>query len=168
LNAGVLLAPGPGRDVAMVIGGPAHDRIGAGHVVPVGIVLALLSTFPFRSLNMATPVSVFRPAPASEPPPAPAAVRASSTPAAAAPRLPVPRRQQPGPAQEAVEFDMVITPSGRLCLPGNQQIKFTAAPGLPRSYRAPVGAVLSYLAGASALRLARTGAMSRPARLSRR
>ncbi|TDC73189.1 IS481 family transposase [Actinomadura sp. 7K507] len=84
---------------------------------------------PHQSLNMATPVSVFRPTPASEPPPVAATVRPSSAPVAETPQMPVPQRQDGEPGAEAVEFDMVITPAGRLCLPGNQQIKFNAALG---------------------------------------
>ncbi|WP_155058233.1 DHA2 family efflux MFS transporter permease subunit [Streptomyces blattellae] len=55
LNAGLLLAPqGLGAIVAMVIGGRLTDRIGAGYVVPVGIVLALLGTFPFTQVGVDT------------------------------------------------------------------------------------------------------------------
>ncbi|MEV4670845.1 MDR family MFS transporter [Actinomadura sp. NPDC049382] len=55
LNAGLLLAPqGLGAIVAMVIGGRLTDRIGAGYVVPVGIVLALLGTFPFTQVGVHT------------------------------------------------------------------------------------------------------------------
>lgn len=56
LNAGLLLAPqGLGAIVAMVIGGRLTDRIGAGYVVPVGIALALLGTFPFTQVGVDTP-----------------------------------------------------------------------------------------------------------------
>ncbi|MGW5381372.1 MDR family MFS transporter [Nocardia sp. NPDC003963] len=55
LGAGLLLAPqGLGAIVAMVIGGRLTDRIGAGYVVPVGIVLALLGTFPFTRVGVDT------------------------------------------------------------------------------------------------------------------
>ncbi|NUP29473.1 MAG: DHA2 family efflux MFS transporter permease subunit [Nocardia sp.] len=55
LGAGLLLAPqGLGAIVAMVIGGRLTDRIGAGYVVPVGIVLALIGTFPFTRVGVDT------------------------------------------------------------------------------------------------------------------
>lgn len=55
LDAGLLLAPqGLGAIVAMVIGGRLTDRIGAGYVVPVGIVLALIGTFPFTQVGLDT------------------------------------------------------------------------------------------------------------------
>lgn len=55
LHAGLLLAPqGLGAMVAIVIGGRLTDRIGAGYVVPVGIVLALLGTFPFTQVGVDT------------------------------------------------------------------------------------------------------------------
>lgn len=42
-DAGLLLAPqGLGAIVAMIIGGRLTDRIGAGYVVPVGVVIALI------------------------------------------------------------------------------------------------------------------------------
>ncbi|RSS97417.1 DHA2 family efflux MFS transporter permease subunit [Streptomyces sp. WAC02707] len=55
LSAGWLLAPqGLGAIVAMVIGGRLSDRIGAGYVVPVGIVLALAGTVPFTQVGTDT------------------------------------------------------------------------------------------------------------------
>ncbi len=55
LDAGLLLVPqGLGAMVAMVVGGRLTDRIGAGYVVPVGIVLALLGTFPFTQVGVDT------------------------------------------------------------------------------------------------------------------
>ncbi|MCX5046048.1 DHA2 family efflux MFS transporter permease subunit [Aldersonia sp. NBC_00410] len=56
MNAGLLLAPqGLGAMVAMVIAGRLTDRIGAGYVVPVGVVLAVLGTLPFTQLGVDTP-----------------------------------------------------------------------------------------------------------------
>ncbi|MGH3317041.1 MAG: MDR family MFS transporter [Nocardioidaceae bacterium] len=55
LNAGLLLAPqGLGAIVAMVIGGRLTDRIGAGYVVPIGVVLALIGTYPFTQVGLDT------------------------------------------------------------------------------------------------------------------
>ncbi len=55
LAAGLLLAPqGLGAVTAMVIGGRLTDRIGAGYVVPVGVVLALIGTLPFTQLDVDT------------------------------------------------------------------------------------------------------------------
>lgn len=75
---------------------------------------------PHQSLGMATPASLFRPAAALTTvvgaPPAP--VVPPETGQAAA-------RDEPDSA--AVELDMVISPGGRLCLPGNQQVKFNQA-----------------------------------------
>jgi len=52
-DAGLLLAPqGLGAIVAMIIGGRLTDRIGAGYVVPVGVVIALIGTFPFTQLSV--------------------------------------------------------------------------------------------------------------------
>ena len=55
LVAGLLLAPqGLGAITAIVIGGRLTDRIGAGYVVPVGVVLALLGTLPFTHVGVDT------------------------------------------------------------------------------------------------------------------
>jgi hypothetical protein len=73
---------------------------------------------PHQSLGMATPASLFRPARAltSVATPEPAPVVPPETRRASA-------RSEPDAA--AVELDMVISPGGRLCLPGNQQVKFS-------------------------------------------
>ena len=55
LGAGLLLAPqGLGAVVAMPIAGRLTDRLGAGWVVPVGIVLALLGTAPLTHVGTGT------------------------------------------------------------------------------------------------------------------
>ncbi|MFD4193503.1 MDR family MFS transporter [Amycolatopsis thermoflava] len=55
LAAGLLLAPqGLGAMVAMPLAGRLTDRVGAGFVVPVGIVLALLGTAPLGMLGTGT------------------------------------------------------------------------------------------------------------------
>ncbi|MEU6642441.1 MDR family MFS transporter [Saccharomonospora sp. NPDC046836] len=55
LNAGLLLAPqGLGAMLVMPVAGRLTDRIGAGYVVPVGIVLALLGTLPFTQVGANT------------------------------------------------------------------------------------------------------------------
>ena len=52
LDAGLLLVPqGVGAAAAMVIAGKLSDRLGAGWVVPVGVVLAMLGTWPFTQLS---------------------------------------------------------------------------------------------------------------------
>lgn len=55
LNAGLLLAPqGLGAIVAMIVAGRLTDRIGAGWVVPVGVVIGLIGTFPFTQIEADT------------------------------------------------------------------------------------------------------------------
>jgi hypothetical protein len=79
-----------------------------------------------QSLNMATPSSLFRPA--FNPVPSPAA-----DPAEQRPLTPLrtdrlePAERHGGALGEAVEADMVISPSGRIVLLGNNQLKFPAA-----------------------------------------
>lgn len=98
-------------------------------------------TRPHQSLNMATPASAFRPAPI-EPAARPAALSVVDYPnpdlGVAPPFPPAPPQQRPAlptppavavavHAGTAVEWEAVLSPIGRLCLPGNQQIKFAAA-----------------------------------------
>jgi hypothetical protein len=90
---------------------------------------------PHQSLSMATPATVFRPAPI-EPVPAIAvsthqlttvgldAVVVASRPT---PRLPAPNDTAVAHVVHAVEWEAVLTPRARLILPANQQLKFTAA-----------------------------------------
>ncbi|WP_166133913.1 MDR family MFS transporter [Nocardioides ochotonae] len=55
LDAGLLLAPqGLGAVVAVVLTGKLTDRIGAGYVVPVGVLLALAGTLPFTQVGTDT------------------------------------------------------------------------------------------------------------------
>ncbi len=55
LNAGLLLAPqGLGAMVAMIIGGHLTDRYGAGYVVPFGVIIGLLGTYPFTQVGVDT------------------------------------------------------------------------------------------------------------------
>lgn len=102
---------------------------------------------PHQSLDMAIPMSRFRPAPTIagaeratvSPATSPGTASATTTVGpigADVGRIPLPQRpdQQPGhqPGSEdhdsgAVEVDMVISPAGRLVLPGNNQLKFPAA-----------------------------------------
>lgn len=85
---------------------------------------------PHQSLNMAIPISVFRPVP--NPISAQTDTAPAPTPAAAgAERAVIPPRSASNddPDREAVEADMVISPAGRIVLPGNNQLKFAAALG---------------------------------------
>ena len=55
LDAGLLLAPqGLGAVVAVILTGKLTDRVGAGYVVPVGVLLALVGTLPFTQVGMDT------------------------------------------------------------------------------------------------------------------
>lgn len=89
---------------------------------------------PHQSLGMATPATVFRPAPVEVVPPMPV-VTDPLVPDVLDTVIPLPPRQRPAPAAEhalddvvhAVEWEAVLTPRARLLLPGDQQFKFTAA-----------------------------------------
>ncbi|WP_274919597.1 hypothetical protein [Streptomyces sp. WZ-12] len=73
---------------------------------------------------MATPISRFRPVPAPSAPPTP------PEPSGPHPeRVLIPQREAGPDDGEAVEVDMVISPAGRIVLPGNNQLKFPAALG---------------------------------------
>ena len=55
LDAGLLLVPqGLGAMGAMVVAGRLTDRVGAGYVVPVGVLLALAGTLPFTQVSTDT------------------------------------------------------------------------------------------------------------------
>ena len=56
LEAGLLLAPqGVGAAIAMPIAGRLTDRLGAGRIVPFGVVVAVVGTAVFTQLDVATP-----------------------------------------------------------------------------------------------------------------
>lgn len=56
LNAGLLLAPqGLGAMVAMPVAGRITDRLGAGRVIPAGLVLVLAGTAAFTQVGAQTP-----------------------------------------------------------------------------------------------------------------
>jgi transposase InsO family protein len=81
---------------------------------------------PHQSLSMAAPITAFRPAPATAaaPTPVPGLVTASS----AGPGRAIAQRTDSAPDSEAAEIDLVISPAGRVVLPGgNDQLKFPAA-----------------------------------------
>jgi EmrB/QacA subfamily drug resistance transporter len=59
LSAGLLLAPqGVGAAMAMPIAGRLTDRLGAGRVVPFGVVIACLGTAVYTQLTATTPYEV--------------------------------------------------------------------------------------------------------------
>src|SRR3954451_4469530 len=59
LSAGLLLAPqGVGAAMAMPIAGRLTDRLGAGKIVPVGVIVALVGTGAFTQLTATTSFSV--------------------------------------------------------------------------------------------------------------
>jgi transposase InsO family protein len=74
---------------------------------------------PHQSLDMATPYAVFRPTPTPSTPRTPPDAALAEPPA-----LPAPQPDQHHGDGEAVEVEMMISRNGRLCLPGNQQMKF--------------------------------------------
>ncbi|MBO2458172.1 transposase family protein [Actinomadura sp. LCR2-06] len=90
---------------------------------------------PHQSLDMATPAEAFRPTSAhlQQPTPAPAAPGSVDEQRPAAhltagtffePAVVTAAERHDG---DAVEIDMVISPGGRICLPANQQFKFSQA-----------------------------------------
>ncbi|MEU9737554.1 IS481 family transposase [Streptomyces sp. NPDC048002] len=93
---------------------------------------------PHQALQMATPTSVFRPTETKDQQrevhlPEPEDERASAVAELLAPQLPSLLPSPRLPVDEshirAVEFEAIISPIGRLCLPNNQQMKFPAALG---------------------------------------
>ena len=89
---------------------------------------------PHQSLGMTTPAAVFRPAPIEPVPTIPAptqpltpAVLDVVVPPRSVPALPVPADSLVINDVHAVEWEAVLTGRARLLLPGNQQLKFTAA-----------------------------------------
>lgn len=97
---------------------------------------------PHQALKMATPASAFRPAPAEDTSlaqrrevhvPEPEEAATPTVTELLAPQLPAALPSPQLPVDEsyirAVEFEALISPIGRLCLPNNQQLKFSAALG---------------------------------------
>lgn len=89
---------------------------------------------PHQSLAMATPATLFRPAPIDVVPPVPAATEPlvpGNVEVIVPPRpkqhLTPTAEQSLGATIDAVEWETVLTPRARLLLPGDQQFKFTAA-----------------------------------------
>lgn len=90
---------------------------------------------PHQSLNMATPYSLFRPRHSDPAQPADGGasipVRLPDTVSAPA-GITIGHRNAAAPIVDerdvtAVEFEAVVSPAGRILLPGNQQLKFTSA-----------------------------------------
>lgn len=81
---------------------------------------------PHQALGMATPISAFRPVPIPVGSPAPAD---RSGPHPERVLVPPPPGRQEEARDEPVEVDLVISPAGRIVLPGNNQLKFPAALG---------------------------------------
>lgn len=108
--------------------GPFADQATAQAAIDAW-VHAYNHTRPHQSLDMATPASAFRPHPVTAPAPAPRPVIEGSLadqPTATSSPITIPA---PIGEPEAVEWEALISPGGRLCLPGNQQAKFAAALG---------------------------------------
>lgn len=91
-------------------------------------------TRPHQSLGMATPATVFRPPPVDVIPPMPVATDPSVPEIVEVIVAPRPKRhalpptlESSGSTIDAVEWETVLTPRARLVLPGEQQLKFTAA-----------------------------------------
>jgi hypothetical protein len=89
---------------------------------------------PHQSLGIATPATVFRPAPIDVVPPMPVTTEPLA-PDIVEVIVPLRPKQHLAPTAEhspsgtihAVEWETVLTPRARLLLPGDQQFKFTAA-----------------------------------------
>jgi hypothetical protein len=89
---------------------------------------------PHQSLAMATPGTVFRPAPIDVVPPMPVDTEPLATDIVEVIVPPRPKQHLAPPAEHslggiihAVEWETALTPRARLLLPGDQQFKFTAA-----------------------------------------
>jgi transposase InsO family protein len=88
---------------------------------------------PHQSLGMATPATVFRPAPVDVVPPMPVCSEPLVPDIVEVIVPPRPKKHLAPPEQSlddtihAVEWETVLTPRARLLLPGDQQFKFTAA-----------------------------------------
>ena len=89
---------------------------------------------PHQSLGMATPATIFRPAPVDVVPPMPAATEPLGpdivdviVPPRSKQHLATAAEHPLGGTIDAVEWETVPTPRARLLLPGDQQFKFTAA-----------------------------------------
>jgi transposase InsO family protein len=119
--------------------GPFAD-LGAAQAAIDAWVHGYNQTRPHQSLAMNTPASVFRPGPLEPTAPMPPLILPSDIradirapgPAAATTAAPTDRHGataivSAGDGVGAVEWEARLSPIGRLCLPGNQQIKFSQA-----------------------------------------